>query len=263
MALHELINTYLDSMSPRPQKILDVGGGALPHSAATEILDLFDHNFAQRFSYDRDRSRVDGQKWTTFDVCSRQMWPYRDDEFDFSICAHTLEDLKDPLWVCNELARVSRAGYIEFPSRFQESINGLVRRGITGWPHHRWMITTCGESLLLIPKLHHVNAFPYLCLPTSFRKQSDAKHTSFFWSNRFSAYELLVYVEDFQREYISQFDSSRTPWFHFRRWLSKIVPREHSSAKTPPGYVWTDTSGRKFGPYTSSDKGPWLKTTLS
>ena len=66
MALHELINTHLDSMSPRPQQILDVGGGAQPHSAATEILDLFDYNFAQRFSYDRDRSRVDGQKWTTF-----------------------------------------------------------------------------------------------------------------------------------------------------------------------------------------------------
>ena len=263
MALHELINTYLDSMSPRPQKILDVGGGALPHSAATEILDLFDYNFAQRFSYDRDRSRVDGQKWTTFDVCSRQMWPYRDDEFDFSICAHTLEDLKDPLWVCNELARVSRAGYIEFPSRFQESINGLVRRGITGWPHHRWMVATCGESLLLIPKLHYVNASPYLYLPTSFRKQSDAKHTSFFWSNRFSAYELLVYVEDFQREYISQFDGRRTHLHHVKRWLSNVLTHGHSSDDTHPGYMWTDISGRQSGPYESSGDGPWIKPTSS
>ena len=262
MALFNLISNHIDAMSPRPQHVLDVGGGAQPYPEATEILDLFDHKFAQRFSYDKDYSRVDGQKWTTFDVCSRQRWPYRDDEFDFSICAHTLEDIKDPLWVCHELARVSKAGYIEFPSRFQESINGLVRHGITGWPHHRWMLEACGESLLLIPKLHYVNASPYLYLPTSFRKQSDAKHTSFFWSNGFSAYELLVYVEDFQREYISQFDSHRTHWFHFKRSVSRSLSRGYRPANRPPGYVWTDTSGRKFGPYSRSDETPCFDPNL-
>ena len=40
--------------------------------------------------------------------------------FDFAICSHTLEDVCDPVWVCEELARVAKAGYIEVPSRLEE-----------------------------------------------------------------------------------------------------------------------------------------------
>ena len=262
MALHDLINTHLDSMSPRPQEILDVGGGAQPHAAATEILDLFDYDFVRQYSCQTDYARLEDQQWTTFDICSRQPWPYGDGEFDFSICAHTMEDLKDPLWVCRELMRVSKTGYIEFPSRFQESIHGLVRRGVTGWPHHRWMIEAIGQTLLFIPKLHHMNGSPRLYLPASFRKQRAASHTSFFWSGRFNAYELLIHVEDYQREYISQFGGRHTYLYDSWRWLRKIIAQRDDSGDPCPSYMWADPSGRQFGPYTCSDDGPWLEPTF-
>ena len=125
------------------------------------------------------------------------------------------------------------------------------------------MIEDVGETLLLIPKLHHMNGSPNLSLPASFRKQRAATHTSFFWSGAFNAYELLVYVEDYQREYISQFDGRRTLLFHIRRCVRNILSRGYSSGDTAPGYMWTDPIGRQFGPYTSSDEGPWLEPTLS
>jgi len=84
-------------MLPCPQTIVDVGGGAAPYPNATEILDLLDHDFVQRLSYDADYLRVAGQRWTTLDICSRQPWPYGDTHFDFNVCSHTLEDVKDQL----------------------------------------------------------------------------------------------------------------------------------------------------------------------
>ena len=112
MPSNELIDQHLDSLSTKPIKILDVGGGASPYPKATEILDLFDHDFVEKFSYGDDSLSAENKTWTKFDICSRELWPYGDDTFDFSICSHTLEDIKDPLWVCKELTRISKAGYI-------------------------------------------------------------------------------------------------------------------------------------------------------
>ena len=45
--------------------------------------------------------------------------PFPDGSFDFIYCRHTLEDIYDPMWVCREMGRVGRAGYIETPSRVE------------------------------------------------------------------------------------------------------------------------------------------------
>jgi len=257
MPSNELIDRHLDSLSTKPTKILDVGGGASPYPKATEILDLFDHDFVEKFSYGDDSLSAENKTWTKFDICSRELWPYGDDTFDFSICSHTLEDIKDPLWVCKELARISKAGYIEFPSRYQESIHGLVYRGVTGWPHHRWMIEERSGNLLLIPKLHHMNTRSHLSLPKSFRNHEDASHTSFFWHGSFKVFELLIYVEDNQREYIAQFESSRNRLFFIRRWLRNVVRRMYGHQETiSPSYMWIDASAHQYGPYMSIHEGP-------
>ena len=259
MASHELINRYLDSLSVKPWKILDVGGGASPYPKATEILDLFDRDFVKQFSYGDDSLPFGSKTWTKFDICSRELWPYGDETFDFSICSHTLEDIKDPLWVCKELTRVSKAGYIEFPSRYQESIHGLVYRGVTGWPHHRWMIEERSGNLLLIPKLHHMNTRSHLSLPLSFRSHKSSGNTSIFWDGSFNAFELLIYVEDNQREYIAQFDGDRNIFFYLRRWLRNCIRPMYGHGETvAPSYMWTDACAHQYGPYSSIHEDPCL-----
>lgn len=252
-----MIDRHLDSLSVKPSKILDVGGGASPYPKATEILDLFDRDFVEQFSYADAPLLAESKTWTKFDICSRYKWPYEDDTFDFSICSHTLEDIKDPLWVCKELARVSKSGYIEFPSRYQESIHGLVYRGVTGWPHHRWMIEVRSGNLLLIPKLHHMNTRSHLSLPKLFRNHKASKHTSFFWDSSFNVFELLIYVEDNQREYIAQYDSSRNSLFYIRRWLRNVVRLMYGHRETvSPSYMWIDVSAHQYGPYGTIHEGP-------
>ena len=62
------------------------------------------------------------------------------------ICSHTLEDLRDPLWVCAELVRVAKAGYVEVPSRAAEQSRGWEHPRIAGLSHHRWLIEIDGPA---------------------------------------------------------------------------------------------------------------------
>jgi hypothetical protein len=76
-------------------------------------------------------------------------WPYPDNYFDFCFCSHLLEDLADPISACHEMMRVSKAGYIEMPSRVREIFTKerlLWLRGLFGIkpqigdPHHHWLV---------------------------------------------------------------------------------------------------------------------------
>ncbi|MDA0737398.1 MAG: methyltransferase domain-containing protein [Nitrospirae bacterium] len=72
-------------------------------------------------------------------MCARDKWPFEDKKFDFVFCSHTLEDVRDPIWVCQELMRVGKAGYIETPSRIIESMLGVERLRYCGYSHHHWL----------------------------------------------------------------------------------------------------------------------------
>lgn len=136
--------------------VLDVGGGASPFARADWVIDLLGYD--ERGLYgpapDPANERYSPQTWVRRDICDREPWPFADHMFDFSICSHTLEDVRDPLFVCDELMRVSRAGYIEVPSRLEEQSYGF-QGPWAGWGHHRWLIDLDGDELVFVLK-HHV-----------------------------------------------------------------------------------------------------------
>src|SRR5581483_7473113 len=106
--------------------VLDVGGAASPFARADWVIDLL--GYEQRGLYgpppDPAAERFSADTWVQRDICAREPWPFSTRQFDFSICSQTLEDVRDPVFVCNELMRVSRAGYIEVPSRLEEQSYG-------------------------------------------------------------------------------------------------------------------------------------------
>ncbi|MDQ3739652.1 MAG: class I SAM-dependent methyltransferase [Actinomycetota bacterium] len=130
---------------PREGRVLDVGGGTNPVARADVVLDLLPGATVQR------------------DVCDRDPWPFDDDEFDFAVCSHTLEDVRDPIWVCAELQRVARAGYVEVPSRLEEQAWGVHGEWV-GWSHHRWLVDVGEDEIVFAHKSHAVhregNHFP-------------------------------------------------------------------------------------------------------
>src|SRR5690349_25177201 len=75
--------------------------------------------------------------WVQRDICDKAPFPFADKQFDFAICSHTLEDVRNPLWVCSEIIRVAKRGYIEVPSREWETCRGWERPNQAGLSHHR------------------------------------------------------------------------------------------------------------------------------
>jgi hypothetical protein len=102
------------------------------------------------------------------DVCTP--WPFEDGQFDFAVCSHTLEDVRDPVFACGELQRVARAGYLEVPSRLEEHMTG-IHGPWPGWAHHRWVCEVGDGAIEFVHKSHAIPAIPYRELPPERRVQ--------------------------------------------------------------------------------------------
>jgi len=139
--MHELARRRILDTLPDDARVLDVGGWAVPFPRADWVLDLGAYATRGTWGYEGDPAaeRFGADTWVQRDICDRTPWPFADDELDFAICSHTLEDVRDPVWACAELARVARAGYVEVPSRLEEQAWGL-QGPWTGWSHHHWLV---------------------------------------------------------------------------------------------------------------------------
>jgi hypothetical protein len=138
--------------------VLDVGGAARPFPRADWILDLIPYEARGQLGWDGDRAgeRFDAGSWVQRDICDREPWPFADAQFDFAICSHTLEDVRDPVWVAGELQRVARAGYIEVPALSEELTYGIQGPWV-GWGHHHWLVLAGDAELEFLFKHHVVN----------------------------------------------------------------------------------------------------------
>lgn len=147
---------------PSHFKILDVGAASAPTKRANHLIDIVPyekiHHHAAKGPGEIKFSK---QTYHQFDVCQRKKWPFNDKEFDYCICSQLLEDVRDPLWVLSEIIRISKAGYIEVPSRKYETSYGIEGRQLAGAVHHRWIIDTYENKLRFTFKYSWVH-LPYV-----------------------------------------------------------------------------------------------------
>jgi hypothetical protein len=138
--------------------VLDVGGGAQPFDRADWVIDVMPYQARGELGWNGDRGaeRFGPQTWVRRDICDREPWPFADDQIDFAVCSHTLEDVRDPIWVARELQRVARAGYIEVPSLREELTYGINGPWV-GWSHHRWLVFVEDGRIEFLFKHHVVN----------------------------------------------------------------------------------------------------------
>lgn len=138
--------------------ILDVGGGDQPIRLATHVIDIQPFNEEGRtgvMGRPTEKPRFTKETWTQMNMCDGK-WPFPDKFFDFVWCTQTLEDVRDPIFVCKEMMRVGKAGYINTPRKASELVSGMNEEAYAqyynGFWHHKWLVDTQGDKLIFESK---------------------------------------------------------------------------------------------------------------
>jgi methyltransferase family protein len=183
-------------------RVLDAGGSFIPLPTATHIIDIVPPQAQTKAEF------------VNHDIC-RKPWPFADKFFDFSYCSNTLEDIRDPIGACEELMRVSRAGFIATPSRLRETFHqkrGYFWRRLAGRPlrvgfgHHRWFCEWDGATLSFLAKTSTFFYSPahFITREEAGRDLTEAEaNLTFFWQDKFAAAErVLVGVGEIEADFI-------------------------------------------------------------
>ena len=171
--------------------MLDIGGASAPFKRANYIIDIVKYDdiyWAQAKGPGEIKFTKD--TFVSHDICSREPWPFKDKFFDFSTCSHVLEDVRDPIWVCSEIIRVSKSGYIEIPSRLYETTFGLEMKNLAGASHHRRLVDLDDKrSLRFTFKYMHVHSKVLNKNKRHLEKNNPELLLRLEWSDNFSFYE--------------------------------------------------------------------------
>jgi SAM-dependent methyltransferase len=170
--------------------VLDLGSWNDVFPRANFIIDVNPYE-TRKNRYSGEREHFTRDTWLQADVNKIETWNrFKDHEFDFVICSHLLEDIRDPLFVCQQMMRVAKAGYIEVPTRFRECSRASVEDSVSGYDHHRWLVDIIDGSLVFTAKLHWAHTLDYLTEEKrNYLHFHNFHYFGAFWSNSFHFYE--------------------------------------------------------------------------
>ena len=211
--------------------VLDVGGWAKPFPRADWVIDVRPHATRGLYQYDRAtaRERFRAETWVVRDICDRDPWPFAERQFDFVVCAQTLEDLRDPLWVCGELIRVGRRGYVEVPSRLEEQSLGVDGRDWAGWGHHRWLcdVDPGAPAIQFVHKPHYLHARADLHFTADFHARlTPEQRVSWLWWDDTFAFSERMFVDPVESDaYLRSAVTEQTPTGRANQWARRVWQR--------------------------------------
>jgi hypothetical protein len=197
------VDRILAAIRP-PDVVLDVGGWACPFNRADHVIDAEPYETRGYYktvglpaSQGGDREHFTAATWHRRDICAKEPFPFPDKSIDFVICSHVLEDIRDPLWVCAEMIRVAKRGYVEVPSRLAETCRGWESDRIAGLSHHRWLVDVDepAAAVRFTPKYHMIHAHPRFNLPPRFFRDlpEERKVSYLFWEGSFTFAEVSIH----------------------------------------------------------------------
>ena len=193
---------------PADALVLDVGGWWQPLARADWVIDVMPFETRGSGGMPEDPERFTAETWVQRDICDHEPWPFEDDQFDFVVCSHTLEDIRDPIWACHELNRVAKAGYVEVPSRLEEQTYG-VQGPWVGWGHHHWMIDISGSHIGFVFKPHIVHNRPSDHFPAGWPVAEEDRSQSLWWEGGFTYEERLLFEPGELDRYVASLVSER------------------------------------------------------
>ena len=171
-----------DLSSNQSWNILDIGCGYGANMYASVICDV------------QDLSKYYPNK--KFVKLNEKKLPFKDQEFDFVIASHVMEQVEDIEYFIKELERVSKKGYIELPTKLEDNLVFENKKD------HLWHMDFDDVDLkLLISK--KIQYFEPILSVSSIKKLNKIFRKSFvlelFWENNID-YVLSDHIdEDFEK----------------------------------------------------------------
>jgi SAM-dependent methyltransferase len=179
-------------------RVLDIGGWWKPFNRADTVVDLKPYDTrGGGGSIETGTERFSKNSWFQMDVSSTPL-PFPDKSFDFVVCSQTLEDLKDPVYLCKELMRVGKKGYIETPSIWIECQFGIdapdESLNYPGYQQHRWFIDYEDNKVIFIPKLAYLSSFCFVDLKIvkDYVRNRRIWTSCLFWEGKFEVNEIFT-----------------------------------------------------------------------
>lgn len=109
-------------------RVLEVGPGGFPYFRSDVLLEK---NFNEKELFEQRGGAPLLKTDKKIIVYSGDRFPFKDGEFDYVICSHVLEHVDNVSIFLNELTRVAKAGYLEFPTVYYEYLyNFKVHKNI-------------------------------------------------------------------------------------------------------------------------------------
>ena len=233
------ISKILDAIKPE-DKVLDIGGWAQPFNRADYVIDInpYDSRGMLGSCYP-GTERFTKETWIQRDICDHQPYPFADKFCDYVICSHTLEDVRDPIFVCSEIIRIGKRGYIEVPSMRHEMTLGVENPRYVGRSHHRWLVDIQKDEIVFTFKYHHLHSNWKYHFPRTGPRSVDAREEIefIFWEGEFQYREQLLITPDEIHEYFSQYIQKRRAYPAWRDLFE--------NAKEQVKALWRSTVGKR------------------
>lgn len=203
--------------------VLDIGGWFNPFNRANWVIDFMPYETRAKGGGEGPaKEYFTEETWIQRDLCDRKPLPFKNKEIDFIICSHTLEDIRDPLFVCSEICRVGKRGYIETPSLISE-LSFVASKHYVGYSHHRWIIEIRNNKVTFFFKPHFLHCRWKYHFPRSYsRSLKPEQHIqSFFWEESFQFEEDIAYCLA-PHDKIEQFVKSQHAYLNYRYKIEKF-----------------------------------------
>lgn len=99
-------------------RVLEIGPGALPHLRSNVFLELSYNNEEEHTKQNGGQKKIDLHRPVVYYDGGR--FPFADNEFDYVICSHVIEHVENIEYFLQEMFRVAKKGYIEYPTILYE-----------------------------------------------------------------------------------------------------------------------------------------------
>lgn len=198
-------------------RVLEIGPGATPHEKAEVFLEKTYESEEELIAQSGHVGKLNTDKRVV--EYSGDIFPFEDGEFDYVICANVLEHVEDVPKFLNEIMRVGKNGYLEFPTIYYDYMLNIEEH-LNILKYDNSVIYWAKKEISPIPELTAFTDFYREVQGKGFRFQNEVNqylHYGFEWFGKINYKQVdkwqdLVHSKEEIKEWIIHVN--QTPYKH-------------------------------------------------